>query len=668
MWEEANRTIWNIIKASKSNNDGMTTKILNFVNLHIEKNIKKVTKNLTNEYKFDFDDIFDLINSLVEKINEREKKITYSNSYYLNDFEGGLIKNCFIDFENENELNSWLKELIKEEIFTKIDLGIPGEIIDIEFKSLILEYQNFEILSFNLPIEFYKLFFEKFNLFSSKQVVFIEDTKFSLDKAEINYSDSFNCAFYNNLNCFIFKYLDENYSTSSLCQINASFQGNTTFSQKVESEKLKIKIDKKLETNSCYRYNNVINISFSTGNAISKYNVKTTLYDLYNEYFKLTDLDNEDEINMCMSPYKTKKEIEIGTEFREFLKINFDSLILANRFLLIKLLYHGNFGDIYVGVDILTYKLHCIKKIKGNIQEKAYFVNSLNEASVAKELSNSTISRFVPIYEDTIVENGSFYIVNELLGENLLFFNKLIHRKKNKGLIFGIIQRIIRQLLLCLKDLHEKYEIIHCDIKPENIVIDSIDSFDILGYFDNCADQYSEVDIKLVDWGSCIKIRHSLSMKNSYLQSRYYRSPEICLGLPFDEKIDIWSVGCILVELITGKPLFIDVKTTQQLLASMISVLGKIPISMIAKSTTIKHFITFDGHIYERTNTNKLRVYTKFSKKCFHTQNLKEMLNFVDESLLDLIEKLLSIDPKERPSASRALEHPWFQYKYIDFL
>ena len=80
--------------------------------------------------------------------------------------------------------------------------------------------------------------------------------------------------------------------------------------------------------------------------------------------------------------------------------------------------------------------------------------------------------------------------------------------------------------------------LIHCDLKPENILVKS----------------YSRCEVKVIDLGSsCFETDHLCS----YVQSRSYRAPEVILGLPYDKKIDIWSLGCILAELCTGNVSFL---------------------------------------------------------------------------------------------------------------
>jgi serine/threonine protein kinase len=94
------------------------------------------------------------------------------------------------------------------------------------------------------------------------------------------------------------------------------------------------------------------------------------------------------------------------------------------------------------------------------------------------------------------------------------------------------MQSITTQCLEALQFLHG-LGLIHCDLKPENILVKS----------------YSRCEVKVIDLGSsCFETDHLCS----YVQSRSYRAPEVILGHPYDKKIDVWSLGCILAELCTG--------------------------------------------------------------------------------------------------------------------
>lgn len=104
-------------------------------------------------------------------------------------------------------------------------------------------------------------------------------------------------------------------------------------------------------------------------------------------------------------------------------------------------------------------------------------------------------------------------------------------------------------------------KVIHCDLKPENILFTD--------------DEYR--NIKLIDFGASCQ---DCSTGFFYVQSRYYRAPEIVLGVQYDHAVDMWSLGCIFYELITGKPLF-PARDENELLEFFILTLGRVPEKML---------------------------------------------------------------------------------------
>lgn len=124
-------------------------------------------------------------------------------------------------------------------------------------------------------------------------------------------------------------------------------------------------------------------------------------------------------------------------------------------------------------------------------------------------------------------------IAFELLSKNLY---ELLRANKFKGLPIQIIISMARQILEGLSKTHSE-SIIHGDLKPENILLKT----------------QSKSGVKIIDYGSgCF----SSEIVFSYIQSRFYRAPEILLGRSYGPEIDIWSFGCILFELYSGMPLF----------------------------------------------------------------------------------------------------------------
>ncbi|VDM04813.1 unnamed protein product [Schistocephalus solidus] len=124
---------------------------------------------------------------------------------------------------------------------------------------------------------------------------------------------------------------------------------------------------------------------------------------------------------------------------------------------------------------------------------------------------------------------GNICFVFELLCVNLY---QIISRNNFQGLPCMTVKKMCACILTCLTFLH-KHQIIHCDLKPENILIVHP------GY----------PLVKVIDFGSSCHVGQSLY---TYIQSRFYRAPEVILGMEYDTAIDIWSFGCITMELLTG--------------------------------------------------------------------------------------------------------------------
>ena len=126
-------------------------------------------------------------------------------------------------------------------------------------------------------------------------------------------------------------------------------------------------------------------------------------------------------------------------------------------------------------------------------------------------------------------------LVFEMLSLNLYEFLK---NTDFSGVSLNLLRKFAKQILKALSYLATpEVDIIHCDLKPENILL--------------CTPKRSA--IKVIDFGSSCRSNKPMY---SYIQSRFYRSPEVMLGLPYSTAIDIWSLGCILVEMHTGEPLF----------------------------------------------------------------------------------------------------------------
>ncbi|KAG7260020.1 hypothetical protein CRUP_008654 [Coryphaenoides rupestris] len=127
-------------------------------------------------------------------------------------------------------------------------------------------------------------------------------------------------------------------------------------------------------------------------------------------------------------------------------------------------------------------------------------------------------------------------LVFEMLEQNLYDFLK---QNKFSPLPLKVIRPVLQQVATALRKL-KSMGLIHADLKPENIML-----------VDPVRQPYR---VKVIDFGSASHV--SKAVCSTYLQSRYYRAPEIILGLPFCEAIDMWSLGCVIAELFLGWPLY----------------------------------------------------------------------------------------------------------------
>ncbi|KAK6156135.1 hypothetical protein DH2020_010383 [Rehmannia glutinosa] len=326
-----------------------------------------------------------------------------------------------------------------------------------------------------------------------------------------------------------------------------------------------------------------------------------------------------------------------GFEENKELPIVLNSVI-AGRYYVMEFLGSAAFSrvvqahDLYSGMDV------CLKIIKN---DKDFFDQSLDEIKLLKFVNkhDPADERHILRLYDYFYHQEHLFIVTELLRANLYEFQK--YNRESGGEPYFTLHRlqvITRQCLEALSYLHD-LGIIHCDLKPENILIKS----------------YQRCEIKVIDLGSSCFQTDNLSL---YLQSRSYRAPEVMLGLPYDQKIDLWSVGCILAELYSGEVLFPN-EAIGMILARMIGMLGPIDMDMLHKGQETHKYFTKEYDLYYiNEDTDQLAYIIP------EESSLEHHLQISDSIFLDFLKCLLEINPKRRPTAREALKHPWLSHSY----
>ncbi|CAK7899368.1 dual specificity protein kinase Yak1p [[Candida] anglica] len=242
----------------------------------------------------------------------------------------------------------------------------------------------------------------------------------------------------------------------------------------------------------------------------------------------------------------------------------------GRKYIVLDLLGCGTFGQVVKCQNLSNQSLVAVKVIKS---KPAYMNQSLTEVRLLEFLNvNSSGKSFIRLL-DTFMHKEHLCLVFELLASNLY---ELIKQNQFQGLNMRLVKLLTRQLLESLSQL-KGFQMIHCDLKPENILL--------------C--QPDKPDIKVIDFGSACFTRQT---SYTYIQSRFYRSPEVILGLPYTESIDMWSLGCIVGELFLGLPMFPGNSEYNQIW-KIVDMLGLPPRHMIEVGRNASNFFAKEGNL-----------------------------------------------------------------------
>ncbi|KAI8356625.1 kinase-like domain-containing protein [Choanephora cucurbitarum] len=300
---------------------------------------------------------------------------------------------------------------------------------------------------------------------------------------------------------------------------------------------------------------------------------------------------------------------------------------LAYRYEMLDLLGRGSFGQVVKCYDHKTGNRVAIKLIRN---KKRFHAQGLTEINILKKLIewDSEDQHHTIRMVDYFHFRNHLCIAFECLSMNLYEFIKSNHFR---GFSLQLIQKMTIQILQSLSML-ANHDVIHCDLKPENIMLK----------------HPAKSAIKVIDFGSsCLESERVYT----YIQSRFYRSPEVILGLSYHKSIDMWSVGCIAAELYTGMPLFPG-ENEQEQLSCIMEVMG-LPDKYLIERCSRRHLF-FDVLGQPRIVPN-----SKGKKRIPGSRPLRQALKCNDEVFISFVEQCLSWDPSKRLTPQEALKHDW---------
>uniref|UniRef100_A0A7N8WTB7 dual-specificity kinase n=1 Tax=Mastacembelus armatus TaxID=205130 RepID=A0A7N8WTB7_9TELE len=319
---------------------------------------------------------------------------------------------------------------------------------------------------------------------------------------------------------------------------------------------------------------------------------------------------------------------------------------IAYRYEVLKVIGKGSFGQVVKAFD---HKLQSHVALKMVRNEKRFHRQAAEEIRILEHLRKQDKDSSMNVIH--MLENFTFRnhicMTFELLSMNLY---ELIKKNKFQGFSLPLVRKFAHSILQCL-DLLYKNRIIHCDLKPENILLK----------------QQGRSGIKVIDFGSsCFEHQRVYT----YIQSRFYRAPEVILGSRYGMPIDMWSLGCILAELLTGYPLLPGEDEADQL-ACIIELLGMPSQKLLDASKRAKNFVSSKGYPRYCTVTtlpdgttvlNGGRSRRGKVRGPPGSKDWSAALKGCDDPLfLDFLKQCLEWDPSIRMTPSQALRHPWLR-------
>jgi cyclin-dependent kinase 2 len=286
-----------------------------------------------------------------------------------------------------------------------------------------------------------------------------------------------------------------------------------------------------------------------------------------------------------------------------------------NEFRKVRKIGEGTYGEVYEAIDTTNNRRVAMKKMRIENKDEGIPITALREMCILKHLRHENVVQLYEIIQDV----DKIVLIFEYADMDLKMYVD-----KEKGIKdLKIIQQFTLQILNGLYYCNIN-RIIHRDLKPQNLLLIT-----------------SEMKLKLCDFGLSRMFSLPMGKMTHEIITLWYRPPEVLLGIEnYTTKVDSWSIGCIMAEMITGKPLFPGDSEIGQLFK----------IFQIMGTPNEENW----------PGITKLKDYS-INFPQWKPKKLKDLFPNFDKDGLDLMEKFLQMDPDKRITIKDALNHPFLE-------
>ncbi|CXJ14125.1 protein kinase, putative [Plasmodium berghei] len=313
---------------------------------------------------------------------------------------------------------------------------------------------------------------------------------------------------------------------------------------------------------------------------------------------------------------------------------------------LIKLIGKGTFGKVYYAIDLSTQEPVAIKRSPKWRNKVSREVDLLKKMNYSKNIVNTKSIFYTTTDKGFRIQNIVFKYMTYSLGKFIRLKKQEKRENKYERIPPANLKTIIHQICLGIKNLHE-HNVAHRDLKPDNILI-NLDTPDI--------------NVEICDLGSAKKVEKSI-ISIPYICSRWYRAPELlCGSMYYTTDVDLWSLGCIIFELINLCPLFPgkfkkdEYSEECSQIVNLIEVLGS-------------PNINFYENIKDYTSTKNTSLIKELCELDIPPLSWDHILGNIlekeERDLIGIIGGLLKWDPNERLKIDEVLDNSYFSTLHI---